>query len=308
MGQFLVKSVSWSSYFSSCKHTTLQRFGTTLSVGGKQSQVFPGLFSLLRSLIFGTLFISSLYILIVTNMFRKSPTVTRKAEMMTLLSIDDDLIRFTGARSIDDVCSMPSNDRRAILCKYLVKETPVLIQEPIAWSNEESIGRFLLLKKLLNEDKSRQHLLLEARRVFYEENSFVIYLSGFSRFLDDVLGDWDDIVAVEMLVRDLTIKVEREKCQCGQLMEYMQRLSYFTKMPQLQRIVFEWHTTTNDTPDGSSQGWSTPSRRSSKTGYSAHSSTNDDENCSVGDVGDSNDYSGWGIPDDAWSLEEGIEG
>ncbi|KAF4963790.1 hypothetical protein FSARC_8216 [Fusarium sarcochroum] len=201
---------------------------------------------------------------------------------------------------------MLSNDRRAILCKYLVKETPVLVQEPIAWSNEESIGRFLLLKKLLNEDKSRQHLLLEARRVFYEENSFVIYLSGLSRFLDDMLGDWDDTVAVEMLVRDLTIKVEREKCQCGQLMEYMQRLSYFAKMPQLQRIVFEWHTTTNNTPDGSSQGWSTSSSRSSSKSYSAHSSSDDDETC---DAGDSNEYFGWGaLQDDAWSLEEGIEG
>jgi hypothetical protein len=225
---------------------------------------------------------------------------------MTLPSSSDDLIKFTGGRSLDDICRMPSNDRRAILCKYLVKETPVLVQEPIAWSNEESIGRFLLLKKLLNEDKSRQHLLLEARRVFYEENSFVIYLSGLSRFLDDMLGDWDDTVAVEMLVRDLTIKVEREKCQCGQLMEYMQRLSYFAKMPQLQRILFEWHTMTNDTPDGSSQGWSTPSSRSSSKSYGAHSSTDDDETC---DVGDSNESFGWGgLHDDAWSLEEGIEG
>ncbi|RKK52611.1 hypothetical protein BFJ69_g17874, partial [Fusarium oxysporum] len=129
---------------------------------------------------------------------------------MQLLTANDDLAQLTGGRPLDDISKMPSDDRRAVLCKCLVKEDPVVVQEPVAWSDDESIGRFLLLKRFLNNDESRRHLLLEARRVFYEENSFIISLAGFSRFLDDMLGDWEDAVAVEMLVRDLTIKVERQ--------------------------------------------------------------------------------------------------
>ncbi|KAJ4148673.1 hypothetical protein NW765_016383 [Fusarium oxysporum] len=109
--------------------------------------------------------------------FPQPLSVIHKAKAMQLLTANDDLAQLTGGRPLDDISKMPSDDRRAVLCKYLVKEDPVVVQEPIAWSDEESIGRFLLLKRFLNNDESRRHLLLEARRVFYEENSFIISLA-----------------------------------------------------------------------------------------------------------------------------------
>jgi hypothetical protein len=233
-------------------------------------------------------------------------SVIHKAKEMQLLTANDDLTQLTGGRSLDDISKMPSDDRRAVLCKHLVKEDPVVVQEPVAWSDEENIGRFLLLKRFLNNDESRRHLLLEARRVFYEENSFIISLSGFSRFLDDMLGDWEDAVAVEMLVRDLTIKVERQDCQCGQLMEYIQRLSYFAKMPQLQKITIEWYTPTKTADEGLPCDWSTLSSSNSSKGTSLHSITDDDgtyENEGY------NETLRWETSDDdVWSLDGDVHG
>ncbi|KAL9572193.1 hypothetical protein ACKAV7_003681 [Fusarium commune] len=238
--------------------------------------------------------------------FLQPLSVIQKAKEMQLLTTNDDLAQLTGGRPLDDISQMPSDDRRAVLCKYLVKEGPVVVQEPIAWSDEESIGRFLLLKRFLSKDESRKHLLLEARRVFYEENSFVISLSGFSRFLDDMLGDWEDAVAVEMLLRDLTIKVERQDCQCGQLMEYIQRLSYFAKMPQLRKITIEWYTPTKDMDEGLPYEWTTLSSSNSSKGSSLHSVTDDD---GMYENGGSNETLGWESSDDGiWSLDGDVHG
>ncbi|KAK2923346.1 MFS transporter superfamily [Fusarium oxysporum f. sp. vasinfectum] len=233
-------------------------------------------------------------------------SVIHKAKAMQLLTANDDLAQLTGGRPLDDISKMPSDDRRAVLCKYLVKEDPVMVQEPVAWSDEESIGRFLLLKRFLNNDESRRHLLLEARRVFYEENSFIISLAGFSRFLDDMLGDWEDAVAVEMLVRDLTIKVERQDCECGQLMEYIQRLSYFAKMPQLQKFTIEWYTPPKNVDDGVPYDWSALSGSNSSKGTSLHSVTDDD---STYEDGGSNETLRWETSDDdIWSLDGDVHG
>ncbi|GKU08791.1 unnamed protein product [Fusarium langsethiae] len=203
-------------------------------------------------------------------------SVTRKVEEMQLPTANDDLNGSGDGTTLDKMCDMPSDDRRSLFSKYLVnKDKPIFVQEPIAWSDNESIGRFLLLKKFLDEDKSKKHLLLEARRVFYEENSFVIMLGGLPRFLDDMLGDWQNAVPVEMLVRDLTVKVEKDECQCGELLEYIQRLTYVSKMPQLQKVVVEWHcpieTPNKDLPND----WSSLSASESSETSGLSSSTDD---------------------------------
>ena len=229
---------------------------------------------------------------------------------MQLTTTNDDVIGSKDGQTLDDIYDMSSDDRRSLFQKYLVnKDKPVLLQEPIAWSDDESIGRFLLLKKFLDDDDSKKHLLQEARRVFYEENSFVLTLSGLSRFLDDMLGDWEDAVPVEMLVRDLTVKVERNECQCGQLLDYIQRLTYFAKMPQLQKIAVEWHSPLDCTDQDLPNDWSTLSSVGRSQGdslNSLNSPADDDDTC---DSEGSNEASAWGhLEDDAWSLEEGVEG
>ncbi|KAF5664044.1 hypothetical protein FHETE_7253 [Fusarium heterosporum] len=205
--------------------------------------------------------------------------------------VDHDLATLTGGKTLDDIRELPSDTHRAVLHKYLVNEEPILMQEPTGWSNEESVKRFILLRELLKEDKSRRHLLLEARRVFYEDNSFIVYYDNLSRFLDDMLGNWEDAAAVETLVSDLRIRVKRDECRCGQLMKYMQHASYFTTMPQLQKVTFEWSDLPKDV-DGDNGDDSLS-----------------DESC-WDDSGDSSDTLRWEMSDDdvPWSLDEGIEG
>ncbi|KAH7190938.1 hypothetical protein BKA60DRAFT_601830 [Fusarium oxysporum] len=124
--------------------------------------------------------------------------------------------------------------------------------------------------------------------------------------LYDMLGDWEDAVAVEMLVRDLTIKVERQDCQCGQLMEYIQRLSYFAKMPQLQKFTIEWYTPPKNVDDGLPYDWSTLSSSNSSKGTSLHSVTDDD---STYEDGGSNETLRWETSDDdIWSLDGDVHG
>ncbi|KAH7169615.1 uncharacterized protein B0J16DRAFT_273691 [Fusarium flagelliforme] len=133
-----------------------------------------------------------------------------------------------------------------------------------------------------------------------------VLCNGFSRFLDDMLGDWEDAVAVEMLVRDLTIKAERQDCQCGQLMEYIQRLSYFAKMPQLQKITIEWCTPTKAMDEGLPYDWSTLSSSSSSKGNSLRSFTDDD---GTSDNGGSSEVLRWETSDDdIWSLDGDVHG
>ena len=51
------------------------------------------------------------------------------------------------------------------------------------------------------------------------------------------------------LIRDLVVKVERREDRCGELLEYIQQLTYFAKMPQLQKIALEWVPPTRHTEE-----------------------------------------------------------
>ncbi|KAJ4137902.1 hypothetical protein NW754_011126, partial [Fusarium falciforme] len=106
---------------------------------------------------------------------------------------------------------LSTDGRLEIFRKYLVSEKPIKIQEPVPRSDEGTVKRFLLLKQSLSEDEAQRHLIQEARKVFYEENAFIISWDGLSRFLNDILGDWIDAVPVELLVRKLTVFVERHE-------------------------------------------------------------------------------------------------
>ncbi|RBR04167.1 uncharacterized protein FIESC28_11616 [Fusarium coffeatum] len=215
---------------------------------------------------------------------------------MQLQAADHDLDALTCEGTLDDIRELPSDARRAVLQKYLVTREPILMQEPTGWSNEESIKRFILLRELLKEDKCRQSLLLEARRVFYEDNSFIVSFEDFSRFLDDMLGSWEDAAAVETLVRDLKVRVRRDDCQCGQLMKYMRHTSYFCAMPQLRTITFEWSDSLEDATGNDGDVTS-----------SDESYWNDDR---TDDSEESSDTLRWESSDDdsSWSLDEGVEG
>lgn len=138
------------------------------------------------------------------------------------------------------MANLPEEERRSIFRSYLVEDAPILIQQPIAWTNQESIDSFLLLKKEVGDDDSGQRLLEEARRVFYEENSFIIFWNSLDRFLDDLLGRWPDAIPVKSLVRKITIRIERHECGCGNLVEYLQHARCLAESSTLESVTFEW--------------------------------------------------------------------
>lgn len=113
-----------------------------------------------------------------------------------------------------------------------------MIQEPIAWTSHESIDSFLLLKNEARDNEAGQRLLQEARQVFYEENSFIVFWSGLDRFLGDLLGRWTDATPVKSLVRKITVRIERHECGCGNLGDYLHRTRHFAT--NLESITFEW--------------------------------------------------------------------
>ncbi|KAH8669235.1 hypothetical protein BGZ61DRAFT_498078 [Ilyonectria robusta] len=181
---------------------------------------------------------------------------------------DDNYCRLTGGKSFEDFEKLPEDERRNVFREYLVEKTPIVIQQPIAWTSQESIDSFLLLKNEVRDNESGKRLLQEARQVFYEENSFIVFWSDLDRFLDDLLGRWTDAVPVKSLVRRITVRVERHECGCGNLAEYLQHARYFAKSPNLESISFEWW-----------DSW-------------RHWKANDVEEESVGDDTDNDDASG----------------
>ncbi|KAM6508381.1 hypothetical protein FALCPG4_018245 [Fusarium falciforme] len=148
----------------------------------------------------------------------------------------------TLSMSSKNLNGLSTDGRLEIFRKYLVSEKPIKIQEPVSRSDEGTVKRFLLLKQSLSEDEAQRHLIQEARKVFYEENAFIISWDGLSRFLNDILGDWIDAVPVELLVRKLTMLVERHECQCVRLTECMQHTCNLAKFPNLEMISFKWST------------------------------------------------------------------
>ncbi|KAI8710385.1 hypothetical protein NCS52_01578200 [Fusarium sp. LHS14.1] len=148
----------------------------------------------------------------------------------------------TLSMSSKNLNGLSTDGRLEMFRKYLVSEMPIKIQEPASWSDEGTVKRFLLLKQLLSEDEAQRNLIQEARNVFYEENAFIISWHGLSHFLNDILGDWTDAVPVELLVRKLTVLVERRECQCGRLTECMRHTCNLAKFPNLELISFKWST------------------------------------------------------------------
>ncbi|KAI8648095.1 hypothetical protein NCS56_01541200 [Fusarium sp. Ph1] len=143
------------------------------------------------------------------------PALLDRASTWYLPDPEDNYCRFTGGKSFEDFEKLPEHERRSVFRAYLAEETPVLIQEPITWTSQESIDAFLLLKNEARDNEAGQRLLQEARQVFYEENSFIVLWSDLDRFFGDLLGRWADAVPVKSLVRRIIVRVERHECGAG---------------------------------------------------------------------------------------------
>ena len=173
-----------------------------------------------------------------SNATLQFPALPDEASTWYLPGPEDNYCRFTGGKSFEDFEKLPEHERRSVFRAYLAEKTPILIQEPIAWTSHKSIDSFLLLKNEARDNEAGQRLLQEARQVFYEENSFIVVWSDLDRFFDDLLGQWTDATPVKSLVRRITVRIERHECGCGNLGDYLQRTCHFAT--NLESITFEW--------------------------------------------------------------------
>ncbi|RSL78545.1 hypothetical protein CEP52_017622, partial [Fusarium oligoseptatum] len=105
--------------------------------------------------------------------YHRFPVLPDEALTWHLPDPEDNYCRFTGGKSFEDFEKLPENERHTVFRAYLAEKTPILIQEPISWTSHKSIDSFFLLKNEARDNEAGQRLLQEARKVFYEENSFI---------------------------------------------------------------------------------------------------------------------------------------
>ncbi|RSL45855.1 hypothetical protein CEP54_014098 [Fusarium duplospermum] len=143
-------------------------------------------------------------------------------------------------KCLDDLEALPESKRHRLLRQCLVETAPLVIRHPIYETYQQSIHCFRLLKERFEDTSSGQRLIQEARRIFYEENSFVVFWAGLNHFLEDILGHWTNAISVKLLVRRVTVKVGRHECPNAGLAEVLSHFSALDNCPNLESISFEW--------------------------------------------------------------------
>ncbi|KAM0364333.1 hypothetical protein ACHAO7_009395 [Fusarium culmorum] len=139
---------------------------------------------------------------------------------------------------------MTANNCLAALYDCLISEYPIVVQDPLYWSNDDIIRQLILIRKCLTKDALKQSLLLEARRVFYQRNAFIVSMDWLPLFLEDILGDWEDL-SVEELVLDLTLQANGDDIYHGPARGLTQHQPGLTKQLSLSKTPSElyWGTT-----------------------------------------------------------------
>jgi hypothetical protein len=133
---------------------------------------------------------------------------------------------------------MTTSDHLSALFDCLISKDQIVVHDPRFWSDEGIIGQFIFMKRFLADDDPAQSLLLEARQVLYQKNSFIVSLDWLSLFLDDLLGNWEDI-PVERLVQDVTVQVNGNDIYRGPALGCMPHLPRLTRELDVSRIPSE---------------------------------------------------------------------
>jgi hypothetical protein len=195
---------------------------------------------------------------------------------------------------------MALNDRFTTLFGGLVSKEPIVVHDPLFWSNDGIIRQFISIKAFLVDDDPQQSQLLEARQVFYRKNTFIVSLDWLSLFLDDILGDWEGI-SVERLVQDVIIQVNGSDVYRGAALGCMQHLPCPTRELDLSWACFELHKECASIEENQAQDtgdWSSASTADSLMHSSIASDETWDTVTLMSEVGG----------DMAWDLNENIEG
>lgn len=98
----------------------------------------------------------------------------------------------------------------------------------------ESFLDFKLLDQQMGHGAMERRLVQEARRFFYQRTVFVFSADWIEKFLADQLGQWNDAVPVEKLVRRVIIRVDRRRMDGSKIAQYLRRSLEFTNIDNLK--------------------------------------------------------------------------
>ncbi|KAF4462591.1 hypothetical protein FALBO_10596 [Fusarium albosuccineum] len=173
----------------------------------------------------------------------------------------------------------------------LVQEEPIDMRLPLPDSGP--VHSFLQMRRyLITLEEPRMDLIEEARRFFYENNSFLVHFDDFASFLNDMLDDWLHAAPVELLVQNLTIRVDRHTRQWEQVAAFIEQACFSYRLSSLQRISFEWQDDFEGPNRSFANGWQ-PIRHNvdddgsstdSSSGSDCSSSSSDTVTCSPSDT------------------------
>lgn len=141
------------------------------------------------------------------------------------------LLEKLGTPSLNQFTELSEQKRRNIFFEYLVEADGVVMDDLIELHELASVEFFMLLTQYMEP-----RLILEARRIFYEHNRFIVWSTWLREFLDDKLGNWPHAIPVEELVQDITVRVDRRYCNLGDLAKGLQNVLRLTKV---KRITIE---------------------------------------------------------------------
>lgn len=128
-----------------------------------------------------------------------------------------EMLEMLGQPTVNHFAALSKDGRRNTFRRWLVENEPIEVDGFIEWQCCKAIRTFLLFKDHLEGNVMGQQLIHEARQVFYEENRFIMSSTLLDQFTSDSLGSWEKPVAVESLIRDITIRVDRRYCESENL-------------------------------------------------------------------------------------------
>ncbi|KAH8669217.1 hypothetical protein BGZ61DRAFT_364150 [Ilyonectria robusta] len=93
---------------------------------------------------------------------------------------------------------------------------------------------FKVLDRHIGHGTMERRLIQEARRFFYQRTEFVFSADWIGKFLADQLGQWNDAVPVEEVVRSVIIRVDRRRMDGSKIAQYLRRSLEFTNIDCLK--------------------------------------------------------------------------
>ncbi|KAI5456106.1 hypothetical protein BGZ63DRAFT_429165 [Mariannaea sp. PMI_226] len=149
------------------------------------------------------------------------------------------LFDMLGGRTMYEFAKLDGEVRQQVFSQHLKTDDVVEMYKFMDLSKLDATHSFLVLRGQFGNTEVGKQLAEEARKVFYEQNQFLVWLPDLEDFLDDILeGDDADFVAKS--VRRITILIDRHQCCCENLMDPFQRTASLICHGNLLSITYKW--------------------------------------------------------------------